>query len=214
MYRCCYVLSEKNKQYFTQLANCGCVEGDKTELLTQVKDNKNFCRDQLAINYNYFVYCLTADITIIYIQNVIDNKILGACSINLDRILVIYSMCVPDNGIKGIGTLLLDNIKCIGKLIDAERINLAANSSVREFYIKNGFTIDDDDNDDDDDHGHGDDIGMTYNFKQTLLTTAKGGTRKSTSQKKNKSRYNKSNITKKSKNRNKKISKRGKTNKK
>ena len=186
MYRCCYVLSNTDKQYLTQLANCACVEGDRNELITQIERNNNFCRGQLAINYNYFIQCLKM-YTVIYIQNESDNKILGACSIDLvDRIIVIYTICVPDDGIKGIGTLLLNNVKSIGELINAKCITLSANLSVYEFYIKNGFTIDGvDDSDVDGPISYS----MTYNFKPTLektakaATTAKGGKRKKTLQK-------------------------------
>lgn len=188
MYRCFYVLSNTDKQYLTQLANCACIEGDRTELITQIERNNNFCRGQLAINYNYFIQCLKM-YTVIYIQNESDNKILGACSIDLvDRIIVIYTICVPDDGIKGIGTLLLNNVKSIGELINAKCITLSANLSVYEFYIKNGFTID---GVDDSDVNGPISYSMTYNFKPTLEKTAKGGKRKTTLQKNKKGKYKK-----------------------
>jgi hypothetical protein len=199
-YRCCYILSNMDKQYFTQLANSGCVEGDRNELLTQIKSNKNFCRGQLAIRYDYFVETLENG-TIIYIQNESDNKILGVCSIMLGTFIYIDSICVPDDGIKGIGTLLLNKVKYIGELINAYSITLSATETVYEFYIKNGFTVDNTDDDINYD--------MIYKFKQQSARTAKGGTRKATLQK-NKSRHKKGKITKKSKKRNNKFSKRSK----
>lgn len=210
MYRCCYVLSDANKRYSTQLADCDCVEGNRTDLITQIKRNENFCRDQQAISYDYFVDSLK-QYSIIYIQNNSDNNILGACSINLDAFIIIYSICVPDHGIKGIGKLLLDNVKDIGNLIDAECIFLSAKSSVSGFYVKNGFIIDDyGDDDDEPSYGMTDNdepsYSMRYNFEKTLKTPTKGGKRKTTSQKskrKNKQRK----ITKK---RNKNFSKKRK----
>ena len=113
MYICYYILSDQDKRHSTQFSNCGCVEGDKTELLRQIKSDKNFCRAAIGIGHDFFVESLKLN-TFIYIKNESDNKILGACSIYLERLIIIYGICVPDNGIKGIGTLLLDKVKCIG----------------------------------------------------------------------------------------------------
>jgi hypothetical protein len=168
---CCYVLSDKETQYSSQFKECDCVEGNREDLIFQIKNNRQFCRDQSAISYNYFVDTLKTN-TIIYKKNS-DNQILGACSIYLDTDITIYGICVPDI-IKGIGTILLDKVKCIGKLINASSINLSANKSVSDFYIKNGFVIDPYNN------SHDDRIQMTYNFEKT---PAKGGKRKTTSQK-------------------------------
>ena len=201
MYICCYILSDKDKRYSTQFSNCGCVEGDRTELLTQIKSDKNFCRKAIGIGYDFFVESLKLN-TVIYIKNESDNKILGACSIYLETaLIIIYGLCVPENGIKGIGSLLLDKVKCIGKLIKAEGIVITTELSVVNFYKKNGFTeYDNPDKEGDDSES------MIYSFKQT--SEAKGGTRKLTSQKKSKSR------NKKSKKRNKKnFQKKRKTNK-
>jgi hypothetical protein len=198
---CCYVLSDKETRYSRQFEQCGCVEGNRDDLINQIKNNPQFCRDQTAINYEYFVDTLEKN-SIIYINNS-DNKILGACSINLGRYITIDGICVPfDDSIKGIGTILLNKVKCIGKLIKASAINLSANTSVRGFYEKNGFVIKDtsfntnkrfsifkslskfaetdDDDDDDDDNDESTRIKMTYKFEKT---PAKGGKRKTTSQK-------------------------------
>jgi N-acetylglutamate synthase-like GNAT family acetyltransferase len=180
MYRCCYVLSDANKRYSRQLEDCDCVEGDRTDLITQIKHNENFCRDQQAIGYEYFVDSLE-EYSIIYIQNEIDNNILGACSIDLDTDINMFSICVPDHGIKGIGKLLLDTVKVIGKLIDAECIFLLAKSSVRGFYKKNGFK----DYDYEDQPIYGRTYSMIYNLEENLKTPTKGGKRKTTSQKSN-----------------------------
>jgi hypothetical protein len=213
MFICCYILSDKDKQqYSTQLSHCDCVEGDRTELLTQVESDKNFCRGrQPAIDYGYFVDTLKIN-TVIYIKNKSDNKILGACSIYLERLIIIYGICVPDNGIKGIGTLLLDKVKCIGKLIEVEGITITVKLSLVNFYKKNGFIEYDDTNSGEEDD-YGDSEKMMYSFKQTAeaATTeaaTKGGTRKLTPQKKSKK------MNKKSKKRNKKSKKRNKKSKK
>jgi len=183
---CGYVLSDKETRYSTQIEQCGCVEGNRAELITQIESNPQFCRDQRAISYNYFVGTLKND-SIIYIKNS-DNNILGACSIELGRWMIIYGICVPyDDSIKGIGTILLDKVKCIGELIKAYSITLSAKPSVSRFYKKNGFVTDEDDSDEDDsdeDDSDEDDyhigINMIYKFEKTPAT---GGKRKTTSQK-------------------------------
>jgi len=209
MFICYYILSDRDKQtYSTQLSHCDCVEGDRTDLVTQIESDKNFCRGrQPAMNYDFFVKTLKMN-TVIYIKNESDNKILGACSIdiekkkNLDISIILSTICVPDNGNKGIGTLLIDKVKYIGKLIDAKDIKLSAQLSVIEFYKKNGFTEHDDITIDEEDDFN-DNKSMKYSFKQTSeATTAKSkkeGTRKLKSQKKNKT------MNKKIKIRNKKI---------
>ena len=172
---CCYVLSDKERQYSIEFKQCDCVEGNREDLIIQINNNRQFCRDQdqRAISYDYFVDTLKKD-TIIYKKNS-DNKILGACSIHLGTHISIYGICVPfDDSIKGIGTILLNKVKCIGKLINASSINLSANPSVRGFYEKNGFVIDPYVN------SHDIFVLMTYNFEKT---PAKGGKRKTTSQK-------------------------------
>jgi hypothetical protein len=185
MYSYFYVLNERDKRYSRQLLNSSLIEGDRNELVTQIKSNNTFCRDQKAIGYKYFVQSLTNNTTI-YIQNQNNNKILGACSISLGNFIIIYSICVPNNDIKGIGTLLLNNVKIIGELIGANSIKLSAYSPVHEFYIKNGFTIDRIDvNKFDESYIK---YSMSYNLKKTsaTATTANGGARKPTLSKKTK----------------------------
>ena len=180
MYVCCYGLSEYNKQYTNQLVDCGCIEGDRTELIRQIKSDKKFCRDEGAIGYRCFVNSLIND-TFLYIKNE-NNEILGACTLNLGEYIILYGICVPDNRIIGIGTLLLNNLKSIGKLINATQITLSASESVQGFYEKNGFTFNKlDDEDEVEDEGE-EGAGMYYYFKQPSETI--GGTKNITSQKK------------------------------
>lgn len=193
MYVCCYGLSENDKRYTSQLADCGCIEGDRNELIKQIESDEKFCRDEVAIGYGYFVQCLRKD-TFLYIKNESD-EILGACTLDLGEYIFLHGICVPDNRIKGIGTLLLNNLKSIGKLINAIEIGLLAEKSVQEFYIKNGFIFDelDENKKDDDDYYdvmYGDSASMSYYFKQTSETI--GGTKNITSRK-NKKRNKKRN---------------------
>jgi len=142
MVTCYYILSDEAKtKYSTNLSGCNCVEGNRDELVEQIQKDKEFCRDQEAINHEYFCDTLKTE-TVIYIKND-ENNILGACSIYLSEFIKIIGICVPhykEGSIKGIGTLLLDNVKCIGKLIGAKHITLMINSSgPLEFYTQNGF---------------------------------------------------------------------------
>lgn len=164
MYHSRYVLSDYDKRkYSTTLANY-CVEGDRTELLTQVRENKEFCRDQTAISYDYLIQSL-ASYSCVYIENE-SHKILGACAIGLRNYITVYAICVPD-GVKGIGTLLLNNVKMLGNLIGAEGIGLSAGPSVYKFYERNGFTQDKPSDSDSEDEPVSDKIHMTYILKRT-----------------------------------------------
>ena len=177
--QCCYVLSDIETRYSTQFEQCGCVEGNRADLIIQIKSNPQFCRDQTAISYDYFVNTLK-NYTIIYIKNS-DNNILGACSIKLYTDIIIYGICVPyDDSIKGIGTILLDKVKCIGELMKANTIFLSAQPSVSRFYEKNGFVTNNEDVYDEDDFRRDTSISMTYKFEKT---PAIGGKRKTASQK-------------------------------
>ena len=178
-YICYYVLSENT--YSKQLENSSLVKGDRNQLVTQIQSNKTFCRNVLGISHEPFVETLKYNTTI-YIKDVINNKILGACSIYLMETIIIYGICVPDNGIKRIGTLLLDNLKYIGNLIDAKSINLSADkTSVYQFYIKNGFIIDEDYPNYFGKRIH---ANTTYNMTYIFKKTSEGGSIKTTSSKK------------------------------
>jgi len=176
-----YVLSEKEKGYSKRFEECGCAEGDKEQLIKKIKSNKKFCRDECGISYVYFVETLK-NFNIIYVQDS-DTKILGACSINLcpPTTILIQGICVPEGIIKGIGTILLNIVKCIGEKIHAKTISIYINKSVSGFYEKNGFVessvkggvmVCDRDLD-------GEDVSMIFN----IPPPPRGGKRKTTSQK-------------------------------
>jgi hypothetical protein len=133
---CKYVLSDRDNKYSTTLSEY-CDEGDRTDLLTQIKANREFCRKGTAISYDYFVQSLQI-YTSIYIQDA-NGDIVGACAISLDNHIIIYGICVPKG--TGIGTTLLNHVKSIGRLIGAKSISLSADQSVYEFYKKNGFIV-------------------------------------------------------------------------
>jgi hypothetical protein len=186
MLTCCYILGREDKKYSKNLSECKCVEGDRAELIKQIEENKDFCRDK-GIDYEYFCGTLK-QYTVIYIKND-SNTILGACSLDLGEYISIRGICVPhykEGSMKGIGTLLLNNVKHIGELIGAKHITLMINSSgPLEFYTKNYFekltTFEEGEYDidvNDTEHAI-----MIYKFPET---TKKGGT------KKRKSRNNKS----------------------
>jgi len=142
MLTCCYILSRHEKTKYSKiLSDCKCVEGDRAELVKQIEENKEFCRDK-GINYEYFCGTLK-QYTVIYIKND-SNTILGACSLDLGEYISIRGICVPhykEGSIKGIGPLLLNKVKCIGELIGAKNITLMINkrSGPLKFYTQNGF---------------------------------------------------------------------------
>jgi hypothetical protein len=187
MLTCCYILGREDKKYSKILSDCKCVEGVRAELVRQITKNTEFCRDTGAISYEYFLDSVEK-YTVIYIKND-SNTILGACSLDLGENISIRGICVPHykkDDIKGIGPLLLNNVKHIGKLIGAKHITLMMNSrGPKKFYKDNHFekltTFEEGEYDidvNDTEHSI-----MIYKFPET---TKKGGT------KKRKSRNNKS----------------------
>jgi hypothetical protein len=199
MLTCCYILSDDDTKYSKILSDCKCVEGNRDELVRQITENEEFCRDK-GIDYKYFCGTLKTE-TVIYIKNE-ENNILGACSIYLSEFIKIIGICVPHykkDDIKGIGPLLLNNVKHIGKLIGAKNINLIINkiSGPEKFYTDNGFeeltTFEEDEYDiDPEDNEH---AIMIYKFP----TTTKKEKQKKATKKKQQKKSNKKKQQKKEK---------------
>jgi N-acetylglutamate synthase-like GNAT family acetyltransferase len=165
-----YFNKEENAKYVHFLYMIGCGEGNKVDLLEQVKSNNKFCRNKEGIDYDFFINSLENKDIIIYITQTDNKNILGACSLSVitysdTPYITIYSICVPQNeDLRGIGSLLLKKVKEFSRILDVKKISLYANKAVEDFYIKNGFT------------NSGEVSGMTY--------TLKGGRRKKTTNRK------------------------------
>ena len=143
MYNYHYICRKDNTQYSYAFENIGCIPGDVNELLKQVKNNPNFCRDQKALNYDYFVSSITNH-TVIYMTDDTDN-IVGCCSIGIIGInktfIIIYGISVPETCVKKRGTLLIQKIKELGYSLKCSSITLATSEYVQVFYEKNGFAV-------------------------------------------------------------------------
>jgi len=156
-----YVCSKEEEEYSDTFRGLHCVEGDRNNLVAQVTDSRDFCKDERAISYEYFLQSIKKD-TILYIKSDSGN-VLGCCSICINSLdyISIYGICVPDRGIKGIGTALIDKLKELSNRLGLTSINLSAEQSAQTFYLKNGFTIRNNDMYDDDDMYDGYSM-MTY----------------------------------------------------
>jgi len=136
-----YVCSKEEEEYSDTFRSLDCVEGDRNNLVAQVTDSRDFCKDERAISYEYFLQSIKRD-TVLYIKSDIGN-VLGCCSISINspEYISIYGICVPDRGIKGIGTALIDKLKELANSLGLTSINLSTEPSAQTFYLKNGFKI-------------------------------------------------------------------------
>jgi N-acetylglutamate synthase-like GNAT family acetyltransferase len=144
MYTFYYYTHLKYDEYSDYFKSIGFIDGNKDYLLSQVENNKKFCRNQEGIDYNGFVESMKQDDYVIYITPMDSEEILGACSISINSpyYIMIQSICVPKNEYTGIGSLLLLKIKELTTTMGIFRIILSAEPPVQEFYIKNGYVRD------------------------------------------------------------------------
>lgn len=179
-----YLNKEENAKYVDLFHTIGCSEGNKVDLLNQVKNNNKFCRNEEGMDYDFFIQSLENKDIVIYITQTDNKNILGACSLSVitysdTPYITIYSICVPQNeDLRGIGSLLLTKVKEFASILDVKKISLYANKAVEEFYIKNGFT------------NSGEVSGMTY--------TLKGGRKRKITKRKKSNKKRKTNKRRKS----------------
>jgi hypothetical protein len=168
-----YVCSKEEEKYSNTFRSLDCIEGDRNNLVAQVASVRDFCKDERAISYDYFIQSINKD-TVLYIKS--DNRnVLGCCSISINSLdsITIYGICVPDRGIKGIGTALIDKLKELANSLDLISINLSADPSAQIFYLKNGFKIFNYKNSDSDSDSDNDIIDSEYSMMR--YTLPKGG---------------------------------------
>jgi predicted GNAT family N-acyltransferase len=142
-----YYINPFNK-YNKAFEELGYKKGNINELLRIIKINPLFCRNQKAINYDYFIKSISQD-AVIYItddENVsYNNYIVGCCTLYINSSsnsnITITGICVPFSSEKKYGTLLLNAVKRIGEKIKSDVIYLGAKDSNKDFYLKNGFII-------------------------------------------------------------------------
>jgi hypothetical protein len=141
-----YVCSEQEEEYSDTFRSLNCVEGDRNNLVEQVASAKDFCKDGRAIDYDYFLETIKKE-TVLYIKTDSDSEnVLGCCSISINSpdYIGISGICVPDRGIKGIGTVLIDKLKELANTLGLISINITVvmskETTAQSFYLKNGFT--------------------------------------------------------------------------
>ena len=74
----------KYNNYFEEL---GCKKGNKNELLRIIKANPLYCRNQKAINYDYFLESISRDVVIYitYDERVSYNNYIVAAAVYKDK---------------------------------------------------------------------------------------------------------------------------------
>lgn len=138
-----YYYNNPFPMYNSTIQKLGIKKGNKDELLDVIKNNPLFCRDQKAIEYDYFVEGIEKYIAL-YIKD--NENIVGCATIYKGKYygddIEIIGICVPISSEKKYGTLLLNKIKEIANKFGSKKIGLSAKDSNKEFYLKNGFLID------------------------------------------------------------------------
>lgn len=140
MYSYHYICTNDECKYSHIFENIGCIQGDINELIKQVKNNPNFCRDQVSINYEYFLDSINNH-TVIYITDDTDN-IVGCSSICVsESFIILYGIGVPISCVKNRGTILIKKIKELGYELKCNSIILSTSENVQLFYEKNDFIV-------------------------------------------------------------------------
>jgi hypothetical protein len=204
-----YVCSKEDEKYSDTFRTLACIEGDRNNLVEQVSSARDFCKDERAIGYEYFLQSINTD-TVLYIESDSGN-VLGCCSISINYpdYISISGICVPNRGNKGIGTALIDKLKEIANSLELHTIGLSALPSAQTFYLKNGFKIFDHKNRNDDIIDSDNDsiididsdmhIDSEYSMmRYTLPKAGKNKSKKVNKYKKSKKSYKKVNKSKKS----------------
>ena len=55
MFNYYYICSTKEQKYSEIFTSLGYIEGDRNDLVTQVENNKGFCRNSESIAHSYFL---------------------------------------------------------------------------------------------------------------------------------------------------------------
>jgi hypothetical protein len=155
-----YTLPSKYSEYENTLLKLDINKGNLTELLNQVKNNKQFCReeDENDINYEYFIESieLNNDICLYIVDlDIPDNfNIAGCCVFSIQDIdekksILIWGICVPNRSPKKYGTQILNKLKQFGKYSNINNIQLSAGKNYINFYKKNNFVLLNDEDEED-----------------------------------------------------------------
>ena len=138
-----YYYTNPFTMYNSIFQKIGIIKGNKDELLSVVKNNPLFCRDQKAITNDYFIKTIEKELGL-YIKD--NGNIVGCATFYKGKYYgddtEITGICVPINSEKKYGTLLLNKIKEIASKFGSKKIGLSAKDSNKEFYLKNGFSVD------------------------------------------------------------------------
>lgn len=141
-------------------------EGDKTivDIHTEVKADKQFCRNEESINYNYMLSQIYSNV-VLYAE--IDGRVAGVLCFMFnyrpggERLFNFNGICSPTQyARRGVGERLIRTLINIAKVSNIQSIYLECMESLVKYYNRFGFhstrvskTYESDDSDDSDDEG-------------------------------------------------------------
>ena len=176
-----YYVSFSNKYNFI-----GLQESNKSisELQKIILYTPSFCRDQLSISTTELKSYIVSGITL-FTRNAL-NQITGLVNFDINGTTInILGICVPGYS-QGIGSYLINLVKKFAKANNILKIKLTCYDSLKSFYIKLGFQVENESSFYDSDEDS-DDTKIRYDMIFDMANFT-GGKRKKKSKSKNKSK--------------------------
>jgi len=175
------------------------------EIKKQINENKEFCRDQKSIKYDYFKSLLSTDIVLYALSE--DKEVLGALAFMFnikdgDKVILFHGICSPYIYSKrGVGSELINTLIKIGITFRIKYIYLdCVGEKIKNYYEKFGFNVEkfiikrSYDSDSDDDSDGEEDEEPHYYMKLDLSTISGGKNKKNVSIKSRKNKKTKRNM--------------------
>lgn len=131
-----YYVSSSNKYNFLDIkqSNRSISELQKIILYTP-----NFCRDQQSISTNELKSYIVTGITF-FTRNTL-NQITGLINFDINNTYIyLLGICVPGSSI-GVGSYLITLLKRFAKANNLTSIKLSCYNELKDFYLKQGFTV-------------------------------------------------------------------------
>jgi hypothetical protein len=180
-----YIDSYESKKYIMENV---ALKSDKSskQLRSDMLAITNFCRDEGSITTQELSTYLDNGITVYALNNgILSGVIVFDVNIN---VVNIKGLCTPSPSV-GVGTLLMNTVKTFAELNKMNKIKLTCYGSVVDFYMKNGFRIQNQSqisyDSDYDSEDEGEQV-TRYDMEYNVISGGKRKTRKTRKTRKNK----------------------------
>lgn len=138
------------KSYQKYKFSCEKTEMSFKNIQDRIKENKRFCREESSVKLHELATYITDGITFFIHEEEI--KGLVNFTVNVDKI-TIKGLCVPEE-YRGNGKILIEAVKTFAMENNITQIKLTCYGDVFNFYLKQGFSIEEEkevyDSDDED----------------------------------------------------------------